>query len=134
MNVLISALSLALAAAGGAGMHAPTGDQPARARSTAKTATPVTQQSLSWLTNANRRALLEPTGAGFVNAVQVYPWSEGALYRLFTAPGLVTPIFTARDLPSDSDAQMKRHSAAGEIFVPHFAESGAPHVLSQFRR
>jgi type IV secretion system protein VirB9 len=41
---------------------------------------------------ANRKALLEPTGAAFVNAVQVYPWSDGALYRLFTAPGLVSDI------------------------------------------
>ncbi len=41
---------------------------------------------------ANRAAIREPTSAGYVNAVQVYPWSEGALYRLFTAPEHVSDI------------------------------------------
>jgi type IV secretion system protein VirB9 len=41
---------------------------------------------------ANGRALQEPNGSGFVNAAQVYAWSEGALYRLFTAPGLVSDV------------------------------------------
>jgi len=41
---------------------------------------------------ANRRALQEPDSLDFVNAAQVYPWGEGAIYRLFTAPGLVSDI------------------------------------------
>jgi len=41
---------------------------------------------------ANRAALLEPRSDGFVNAVQVYPWSEGGVYRLYTAPGHITDI------------------------------------------
>ncbi len=41
---------------------------------------------------ANKAALLEPTKHGYVNAVQVYPYSEGALYRLYGAPGHVTDI------------------------------------------
>lgn len=41
---------------------------------------------------ANRSALREPSRAGYVNAVQVYPWSEGALYRLYAAPERVTDI------------------------------------------
>ncbi len=41
---------------------------------------------------ANRRAGREPVAAGFVNAVQVYPYSEGAVYRLITAPERVTDI------------------------------------------
>jgi type IV secretion system protein VirB9 len=41
---------------------------------------------------ANGRALQEPNGSRFVNAAQVYAWSEGALYRLFTAPGLVSDV------------------------------------------
>ncbi|API59651.1 P-type conjugative transfer protein TrbG [Tardibacter chloracetimidivorans] len=41
---------------------------------------------------ANRAALREPSSAGYVNAVQVYPYSEGVLYRLFTAPERVTDI------------------------------------------
>ena len=41
---------------------------------------------------ANRSATREPTAAGYVNAVQVYPWSDGALYRLYTAPEKVSDI------------------------------------------
>ena len=41
---------------------------------------------------ANTAALLEPSKHGYVNAVQVYPYSEGALYRLYGAPGQVTDI------------------------------------------
>ncbi|WP_417834028.1 P-type conjugative transfer protein TrbG [Thalassospira xiamenensis] len=41
---------------------------------------------------ANTVALLEPSKHGYVNAVQVYPYSEGALYRLYGAPGQVTDI------------------------------------------
>lgn len=41
---------------------------------------------------ANRRALQEPVSHGFINAVQIYTWSEGALYRLLAAPGTVTDI------------------------------------------
>lgn len=42
--------------------------------------------------SANRAALREPTRAGYVNAVQVYPYSEGTLYRLYAAPERVTDI------------------------------------------
>jgi type IV secretion system protein VirB9 len=41
---------------------------------------------------ANRAATREPSSAGYVNAVQVYPWTEGALYRLYTAPERVSDI------------------------------------------
>lgn len=41
---------------------------------------------------ANRAALREPSSAGFVNAVQVYPYAHGALYRLYAAPERVTDI------------------------------------------
>jgi P-type conjugative transfer protein TrbG len=44
------------------------------------------------ISDANKAATLQPNQAGFVNAVQVYPWSEGAIYRGFTAPGTVTDI------------------------------------------
>ena len=37
-------------------------------------------------------ARIEPSLDGYVNAVQVYPYTEGALYRLYTAPGQVTDI------------------------------------------
>jgi type IV secretion system protein TrbG len=41
---------------------------------------------------ANRAAVQEPSGDSYVGAVQVYPWAEGALYRLYTAPGEVSDI------------------------------------------
>lgn len=41
---------------------------------------------------ANRAAVLEPAKDSYVGAVEVYPWSEGALYRLYTAPGQVSDI------------------------------------------
>lgn len=41
---------------------------------------------------ANKAALREPSSEGFVNAVQVYPWSEGVLYRLYAAPERVSDI------------------------------------------
>ncbi|MBW4331113.1 P-type conjugative transfer protein TrbG [Stakelama sp. CBK3Z-3] len=37
-------------------------------------------------------ALREPSSAGFVNAIQVYPFAQGALYRLFAAPERVTDL------------------------------------------
>ena len=41
---------------------------------------------------ANRAALREPQRDAYVNAVQVYAWTEGALYRLYTAPERVSEI------------------------------------------
>jgi type IV secretion system protein TrbG len=41
---------------------------------------------------ANAKATQEPRTPAFVNAVQVYPYGEGVLYRLFAAPERVTDI------------------------------------------
>ncbi len=41
---------------------------------------------------ANRAATLEPIAAGYINAVQIYPFSDGAIYHVLTAPGQVTDI------------------------------------------
>jgi len=41
---------------------------------------------------ANKAALQEPTAHGYLNAVQVYPFLEGALYRLYAAPEQVSDI------------------------------------------
>lgn len=41
---------------------------------------------------ANHLATLEPAMGGFLDASQVYPYSEGAIYHVFTAPGEVTDI------------------------------------------
>lgn len=37
-------------------------------------------------------ALIEPSVDGYVNAIQVYPYTEGALYRLYTSPGQVSDV------------------------------------------
>lgn len=41
---------------------------------------------------ANAAARVQPARDGFLNAIQQYPWTEGALYQLYTAPGQVTDI------------------------------------------
>lgn len=41
---------------------------------------------------ANRAARQEPSSDRFVDAVQVFSWSEGGVYRLYTAPGHITDI------------------------------------------
>lgn len=42
--------------------------------------------------SANRLATVEPVANGFLNAVQVYPFAEGSIYRVITAPERVTDI------------------------------------------
>lgn len=44
------------------------------------------------VTSANDAALREPTRHGYLNAIQVYPFEDGQLYRLFAAPERVTDI------------------------------------------
>ncbi len=41
---------------------------------------------------ANLAVLQEPTTDGYINAIQVYPYSEGALYRLYATPQEVSDI------------------------------------------
>ncbi len=42
--------------------------------------------------SATRSATVEPVATGFVNGAQVYPYSEGTIYQVYAAPGLVTDI------------------------------------------
>ncbi len=42
--------------------------------------------------NANAAARVEPRREGYYNAIQIYPWSEGALYQVYAAPGQITTI------------------------------------------
>ena len=41
---------------------------------------------------ANAAARMQPVRDGFLNAIQQYPWAEGALYQVYAAPGQVTDI------------------------------------------
>ncbi|QPC91575.1 P-type conjugative transfer protein TrbG [Mesorhizobium sp. INR15] len=42
--------------------------------------------------NANAAARVEPRREGYYNAIQIYPWSEGALYQVYATPGRITDI------------------------------------------
>lgn len=42
--------------------------------------------------DANDAARVQPVRDGFLNAIQQYPWTDGALYQVYTAPGQVTDI------------------------------------------
>ena len=41
---------------------------------------------------ANGAARVQPTRAGYINAMQVYAFSDGALYQVYSAPGQITDI------------------------------------------
>jgi type IV secretion system protein TrbG len=41
---------------------------------------------------ADAAARMQPTRAGYINAIQVYPFTEGALYEVYTAPEEITDI------------------------------------------
>jgi type IV secretion system protein VirB9 len=53
---------------------------------------PASAQPTGAVAAANKAALREPSRAGYIDAVQVYPYAEGALYRLYAAPERVTDI------------------------------------------
>lgn len=57
-----------------------------------KPSNPRAPQATLPIATANRAATLEPTTSNFVNAVQIYPYSEGTIYRVITAPERVTDI------------------------------------------
>jgi len=42
--------------------------------------------------DANRAARVQPTRADYINAVQIYRFSDGALYQVYAAPGEVTDV------------------------------------------
>ena len=44
------------------------------------------------IASAQKAAKVEPSTDGYVNAIQVYPFTEGALYQLYTAPEQVSDI------------------------------------------
>ncbi|MDT4806403.1 P-type conjugative transfer protein TrbG [compost metagenome] len=51
---------------------------------------PVSEQDR--VARANREARMAPTRDGFINAIQVWPFSDGALYQVYASPGRVTAI------------------------------------------
>ncbi|SIT14902.1 P-type conjugative transfer protein TrbG [Paracoccus saliphilus] len=66
-------------------LHTPPAWTPAKGGAVAKA--PASQ-----VANANAAARVEPRREGYYNSIQIYPWSEGALYQVYAAPGKITDI------------------------------------------
>lgn len=47
---------------------------------------------LAAVSSANKAATLEPARQGFINAAQIYPFADGALYQIYASPERVTDI------------------------------------------
>jgi type IV secretion system protein TrbG len=58
--------------------------------STSETAEPT--DPVKRVAEANKSARIEPSGANFVNATQVWPYTPEALYQIYTAPDKITDI------------------------------------------
>jgi P-type conjugative transfer protein TrbG len=58
----------------------------------ARTEPPEAAHPQTRVARANGAARVQPTRAGYLNAIQVYPFSEGALYQIYSAPGEITDI------------------------------------------
>ncbi|OGI54485.1 MAG: P-type conjugative transfer protein TrbG [Candidatus Muproteobacteria bacterium RIFCSPHIGHO2_02_FULL_60_13] len=44
------------------------------------------------VTRANQEARIAPTREGYLNAIQVWPFTDGALYQVYASPGRVTVV------------------------------------------
>ena len=50
------------------------------------------KEPIERIDSANDAARVQPRKAGYFNAVQVFPYSPGALYQIYAAPGQITDI------------------------------------------
>ena len=50
------------------------------------------KEAIARIETANDAARVEPRKAGYFNAVQVFPFSPGALYQIYASPGQITDI------------------------------------------
>lgn len=66
-------------------LHVPPPWTPSRGGAQAETAE-------GQVVNANAAARVEPRREGYHNAIQIFPYSEGALYQVYSAPGQITDI------------------------------------------
>ncbi|CEJ83474.1 P-type conjugative transfer protein TrbG [Hyphomicrobium sp. GJ21] len=66
-------------------LHVPPAWTPARGGVAAGTPT-------ARVENANAAARVQPRRESYYNAIQIYPWSDGALYQVYAAPGQITDI------------------------------------------
>lgn len=89
MNRLFLLTSLLVASTAAAARPA---GEPAEQRA-ARSVSPIsTGPALRRVAAATAAATKEPEARGYVNAAQVYPYADGMVYRLYTAPGRVTDI------------------------------------------
>ena len=58
----------------------------------AKRLGPEPKDPIARVDKANKAARVQPTRNGYLNDIQVYPYTIGALYQVYTAPGHVTDI------------------------------------------
>src|ERR1700719_2798036 len=86
---------------------------------------------------ANAAARVQPSRSGYLNAVQVYPFAEGALYQVYSAPGEITD----SALQQGEDLVGSGPVAAGDTvrWIIGDTESGAPttkkiHILVKATR
>ena len=68
-------------------LHVPPAWTPARGGKEKEAEAPVER-----IESANGAARVQPRKAGYFNAVQVFPYSPGALYQIYAAPGQITDI------------------------------------------
>jgi type IV secretion system protein TrbG len=68
-------------------LHVPPAWTPARGGKEKEASEPTER-----IENANGAARVQPRKAGYFNAVQVFPYSTGALYQVYAAPGQITDI------------------------------------------
>ncbi|NIJ84895.1 type IV secretion system protein VirB9 [Xanthomonas arboricola] len=54
--------------------------------------TPESADETVRVSRANAEARIAPTREGYVNAIQVWPFTDGALYQVYAAPGRVTVV------------------------------------------
>ncbi|WP_311031001.1 P-type conjugative transfer protein TrbG [Mesorhizobium koreense] len=66
-------------------LHIPPAWTPAKGGTAATT-------PLGRVEHANAAARVQPRREGYYNAIQIYPWSDGALYQVYAAPGQITDI------------------------------------------
>ena len=65
---------------------------PGRRRAAARRVTKKPRSRRIGSTTANDAARVQPRRAGYFNAIQIFPYSPGALYQIYAAPGQITDI------------------------------------------
>jgi type IV secretion system protein TrbG len=100
------------------------------------------------VTEAHALAKIEPVKDGYINAIQVYPYTKGALYQLYAAPSQVTDIAlepgekltsvsagdTARWVVGDTTSGEGKHAQVHILVKPIGADLETNLVIATDRR